>query len=132
MPFGGKARIRAKAVNASETAKPGEHRRRFRLESRAGEFRVVASSSGVSRRGTGKPNVHSRDALPRVLTRGPCPLVPHGRCPVRNNVVPLREPRTENAKPIDLGRSRWKPEETPVDDRSSADVQLACVTLVKG
>lgn len=81
LPPGLKAQTRTEAANASDAARTGKQGRGFRLESRAREFRVVASSSGVSRRDTGKPNVRSPTALSRVLGAGCVPYPPGRQAP---------------------------------------------------
>lgn len=131
LPSGPKAQTRAEAVSASEAARPGKQGRRFRLESRAREFRVVASSSGASRRGKGKPNVRSPDALSRVLGAGCVPCLPGRQVPGQEHCgtsAASHGPKTRSRMIYaGTGRSRWKRRWRPA---RVADVQLAPVSLV--
>lgn len=131
LPPGPKAQTRTEAVSASDAARIGKQGRGFRLESRAREFRVVASSSGVSRRDTGKPNVRSPTALSRVLGAGCVPYLPgrqasgQERC---GTSAVSHGPKTRSRMIYaGTGRSRWKRRWKPA---RVADVQLAPVSLV--
>lgn len=74
--------------------------------------------------------VRDRDAVRVHQVTGSCPVADNLTFPARNTVVPPRQPRTENAKPVDLRPDLMKSVGTPMEVIRVADVQLAPVSRV--